>query len=211
MKLMPTITASSMKKQRVNELWQIREIVLNFDIDAAISSPSPPPQSVPKVTITDRNNRSSVKAENNKTLRLLMFVSYWYHRCRFSLLIDADLADDRICRPGLNPGLAISRQNPSTTFLLARSSASDGRDAHSRHSTSAPSLRSAGQAGISLDVRPLIEERGRRALRADQRREARRLQQFRRALDGGPSDRQPTPQEVGGDAACGYPEVVSLW
>ncbi|EUC91652.1 hypothetical protein HMPREF1569_3924 [Klebsiella oxytoca OK-1] len=40
-----------------------REIVLNFDIDADDFFTLATSQSATKVTITDRNNRSSVKAE----------------------------------------------------------------------------------------------------------------------------------------------------
>jgi len=64
MKLMPTITASSMKEAKeLMNCGKYREIVLNFDIDADDFFTLATSQSATKVTITDRNNRSSVKAE----------------------------------------------------------------------------------------------------------------------------------------------------
>ena len=64
MKLMPTITASSMKEAKeLMNCGKYKEIVLNFDIDADDFFTLATSQSVTKVTTTDRNNRSSVKAE----------------------------------------------------------------------------------------------------------------------------------------------------
>lgn len=64
MKLMPTITASSMKEAKeLLNCGKYREVVLNFDIDADDFFTLATSQSSTKVTITDRNNRSSVKAE----------------------------------------------------------------------------------------------------------------------------------------------------
>lgn len=64
MNLMPTITASSMKEAKeLMNCGKYREIVLNFDIDADDFFTLAASQSMTKVTITDSNKRSSVKAE----------------------------------------------------------------------------------------------------------------------------------------------------
>ena len=61
---MPTITASSMKEAKeLKNCGKYKEIVLNFDIDADDFFTLATSHSATKVTITDRNNRSSVKAE----------------------------------------------------------------------------------------------------------------------------------------------------
>lgn len=63
---MPTITASSMKEAKeLMNCGKYKEIVLNFDIDIDADDffTLATSQSATKVTITDRNNRSSVNAE----------------------------------------------------------------------------------------------------------------------------------------------------
>ena len=61
---MPTITACSMKeaKELIN-CGKYKEIVLTFDIDADDFFTLATSQQDTKVTITDRNNHSSVKAQ----------------------------------------------------------------------------------------------------------------------------------------------------
>ncbi|WP_434661496.1 hypothetical protein ACMYSL_04305 [Klebsiella sp. MISC125] len=61
---MPTITACSMKeaKELIN-CGKYKEIVLNFDIDADDFFTLATSQQDTKVTITDRNNHSSVKVQ----------------------------------------------------------------------------------------------------------------------------------------------------
>ena len=59
-----SITASSMKEAKeLMNCGKYKEIVLNFDIDADDFFTLATSQSATKVTITDRNNRSSVNAE----------------------------------------------------------------------------------------------------------------------------------------------------